>query len=89
MLTCFTNHALDQFLTKIIEYTDNVVRLGGRTKNEDLKQYSIREVRMRKGFKLDKRFHKHRDRQEMLVKQCNRLSEQYELSMQVQIITKD
>ena len=33
MLTCFTNHALDQFLSKIIEFTQNVVRIGGRTQN--------------------------------------------------------
>lgn len=34
MLTCFTNHALDQFLGKLLKYTDSVVRLGGRCKNE-------------------------------------------------------
>ena len=37
ILTCYTNHALDQFLSKIIESTKNVVRIGGNTKNEELK----------------------------------------------------
>ena len=37
MLTCYTNHALDQFLEKISMYTDSIVRLGGRAKNENLK----------------------------------------------------
>lgn len=37
LLTCYTNHALDQFLELIMGSTTNIVRLGGRTKNEDLK----------------------------------------------------
>ena len=40
-LTCYTNHALDQFLEKISEYTKNIVRLGGGTKNENLKQFTL------------------------------------------------
>lgn len=33
-LTCFTNHALDQFLEKISKFTKRIVRIGGGTKNE-------------------------------------------------------
>ena len=86
MLTCYTNHALDQFLSKITEYTKNVVRLGGRTKNEELKQYSIREAGMRKGYKLDKRFYRHRDEQKQLVKECIELSKYYEQNLQIRTI---
>lgn len=39
MLTCFTNHALDQFLGKLLNFTDSVVRLGGRSLNLDFKKY--------------------------------------------------
>ena len=51
MLTCYTNHALDQFLEHISKYTQEIVRLGGRPK-EEMKQFSIMEVSKRKGFNL-------------------------------------
>ena len=38
-IICYTNHALDQFLTHTLEYTQNVLRMGGRSKNPDLKRY--------------------------------------------------
>jgi uncharacterized protein (DUF1015 family) len=44
-LTCFTNHALDQFLEKISKFTKNIIRLGGRTKIESLKQFTLNQVR--------------------------------------------
>lgn len=34
ILTCYTNHALDQFLRMILQFTKKVVRMGGRTKDE-------------------------------------------------------
>ena len=37
-IVCFTNHTLDQFLEKILEYTKMVLRLGGRSKNDKLKK---------------------------------------------------
>jgi hypothetical protein len=48
-LTCYTNHALDQFLEKISQYTKNIVRLGGGTKNELLKQFTLGEIRKKRG----------------------------------------
>ena len=56
MLTCYTNHALDQFLEKISQYTTLIVRLGGGTKNENLKQFSLREVQKTRGAKLRRDF---------------------------------
>lgn len=32
LLTTYTNHALDQFLDKILETTDKIVRIGGSSK---------------------------------------------------------
>ena len=38
LVVCFTNHALDSFIEGILKYTDNVVRIGGRCKNEKVKE---------------------------------------------------
>ncbi|KAI9302511.1 RNA helicase [Cunninghamella echinulata] len=42
---CQTNHALDQFLEHIFEYNENIVRIGGRSKSEKLKDRLIYELR--------------------------------------------
>ncbi|KAK4873187.1 hypothetical protein RN001_015216 [Aquatica leii] len=51
LVVCLTNHALDQFLEGIVRVTDRVVRIGGQSKSEVLKQYSIREKRNNLAFK--------------------------------------
>lgn len=38
-VVCYTNHALDQFLEHILAFTDKVLRMGGRSRNPDLKRY--------------------------------------------------
>ena len=38
LVVCFTNHALDSFIEGILKYTDKVVRIGGRCKNEIVNQ---------------------------------------------------
>jgi len=38
LVVCFTNHALDSFIEGILKYTDDVVRIGGRCKNEIVNQ---------------------------------------------------
>ncbi|KAJ2984434.1 hypothetical protein NUW58_g6060 [Xylaria curta] len=42
-----TNHAVDQILNQVINLGFNVVRLGGRTQNEDIKRYSMYNLRRR------------------------------------------
>ncbi|KAI0839357.1 hypothetical protein F5Y06DRAFT_303102 [Hypoxylon sp. FL0890] len=42
-----TNHAVDQILIQLINAGFNVVRLGGRTQNEDIKRYSMYNLRRR------------------------------------------
>ena len=41
LVVCFTNHALDSFIENILKYTDNVVRIGGRCKNEVVKEKAL------------------------------------------------
>ena len=38
---CYTNHALDQIIEKILKYTNDLVRIGGRCKNEKVKKYEF------------------------------------------------
>ncbi|CDW79810.1 nfx1-type zinc finger-containing protein 1 [Stylonychia lemnae] len=41
LIVCYTNHALDQFLELISKYTDNFVRVGGRSKNEKFADHTL------------------------------------------------
>ena len=41
LVVCFTNHALDSFIEDILKYTDDVVRIGGRCKNEKVKEKAL------------------------------------------------
>jgi helicase required for RNAi-mediated heterochromatin assembly 1 len=42
-----TNHALDQILRHISNFDDNYVRLGGRSKNAEVKKHTLYELRIR------------------------------------------
>ncbi|CAO3615021.1 unnamed protein product [Cunninghamella blakesleeana] len=42
---CQTNHALDQFLEHVFKYNEKIVRIGGRSKSEILKDQLIFELR--------------------------------------------
>ena len=42
LIVCYTNHALDQFLEGIMSFhADGIVRVGGRSQNEEIKKKSI------------------------------------------------
>jgi hypothetical protein len=42
LCVCYTNHALDQFLEHLLDNGENeIVRIGGRSKSEKLKQYQL------------------------------------------------
>ncbi|XP_046667701.1 NFX1-type zinc finger-containing protein 1-like isoform X2 [Homalodisca vitripennis] len=47
LVICYTNHALDQFLEGIVQnnLTNNIVRIGGRSKSELLGPFNLRERR--------------------------------------------
>ena len=45
LCVCYTNHALDQFLTHMLKRGERrLVRIGGRTKSEALKRYELKEL---------------------------------------------
>ncbi|XP_052804207.1 NFX1-type zinc finger-containing protein 1-like isoform X1 [Mya arenaria] len=47
MVVCYTNHALDQFMREIIAQnpTSNVVRIGGRSKDEQIQNITLAKKR--------------------------------------------
>ncbi|XP_012266799.2 NFX1-type zinc finger-containing protein 1-like [Athalia rosae] len=45
IVVCLTNHALDQFLEGILEYTDSLLRIGEQSKNPKLAKYKLKTVR--------------------------------------------
>ena len=45
LCVCYTNHALDQFLEALLDAgVDDIVRLGGRTKNERIEKFQLRNL---------------------------------------------
>jgi len=69
ILTCFTNHALDQFLEKVMTKTKKIVRLGGGTKVEALKEYSLVNASKKLKINLGKRYYNQIKKQEALIQQ--------------------
>uniref|UniRef100_UPI00358FF488 NFX1-type zinc finger-containing protein 1 isoform X1 n=1 Tax=Myxine glutinosa TaxID=7769 RepID=UPI00358FF488 len=46
LVVCYTNHALDQFLEGISKFlTEGIVRVGGRSNSEAMKQFSLTNLR--------------------------------------------
>lgn len=44
LVVCYTNHALDQFLTGLMRYTDSIVRVGNQSKNEILDRFNLKQL---------------------------------------------
>lgn len=44
LIVSYTNHALDQFLTGLLRYTDSIVRIGNQSKNELLDCFNIKQI---------------------------------------------
>ncbi|XP_052040295.1 NFX1-type zinc finger-containing protein 1 [Apodemus sylvaticus] len=52
LVVCYTNHALDQFLEGIYWcQKTSIVRVGGRSNSEILKQFTLRELRNKREFR--------------------------------------
>ena len=51
LVICYTNHALDQFLEGIYDFCGNeeskIVRIGGRSKSEKLKDCNLNAIKYR------------------------------------------
>ncbi|XP_053401223.1 NFX1-type zinc finger-containing protein 1-like [Mercenaria mercenaria] len=46
LVVCYTNHALDQFLEGISQFTDGkIVRIGGRCKSDTLQPFILRNIK--------------------------------------------
>lgn len=45
LVVAFTNHALDQFLNHILEFTQSIVRIGGRCNDDTIKKFALGELR--------------------------------------------
>ena len=67
LVVCFTNRALDSFLEATLQFTDRVVRIGGRSKSELLEAHNLNSIKkwskdasMRDGtlYKLEKSLEK-------------------------------
>ncbi|CAG8496191.1 11399_t:CDS:10 [Acaulospora colombiana] len=43
IIACQTNHALDQFLEGILDFEENIIRLGSRSKSERVLQHTLYE----------------------------------------------
>ncbi|XP_065342326.1 NFX1-type zinc finger-containing protein 1-like [Cloeon dipterum] len=45
LVVCLTNHALDQFLVGMLPFTDDLVRIGGQSKREELDNFNMKKLR--------------------------------------------
>ncbi|XP_019799428.1 NFX1-type zinc finger-containing protein 1 [Tursiops truncatus] len=58
LVVCYTNHALDQFLEGIYKcQKTSIVRVGGRSNSEILKQFTLRELRNKREFRRNLPMH--------------------------------
>ncbi|KAG8519603.1 NFX1-type zinc finger-containing protein 1 [Galemys pyrenaicus] len=58
LVVCYTNHALDQFLEGIYKcQKTSIVRVGGRSNSEILRQFTLRELRNKREFHRDLPMH--------------------------------
>lgn len=73
LVVCYTNHALDQFMEGILEFTQEVVRIGGQSKSEIIENYSLRNLtRMfRKSMTTDRGLRNINDRVKSLMRDIN------------------
>lgn len=44
LVVCYTNHALDQFLSGLLRFSDSMVRIGNQSKNEALDCYNLKQL---------------------------------------------
>uniref|UniRef100_A0AAR5PM44 RZ-type domain-containing protein n=1 Tax=Dendroctonus ponderosae TaxID=77166 RepID=A0AAR5PM44_DENPD len=47
LVICYTNHALDQFLEGILSENDDIVRVGGQSKNKHLEDFTLSTLKRR------------------------------------------
>ena len=52
LIVCFSNHALDQFLSHLIPFTEDIIRIGGRCKDEKLTPYLLSTNKIKMNHQL-------------------------------------
>ncbi|XP_074776511.1 NFX1-type zinc finger-containing protein 1 [Athene noctua] len=58
LIVCYTNHALDQFLEGIYTFQKHgIVRVGGRSSSQVLKQFTLKELRKKSEFRYNLPMH--------------------------------
>eukprot|EP00033_Pygsuia_biforma_P004585 GCRY01005027.1.p1 GENE.GCRY01005027.1~~GCRY01005027.1.p1 ORF type:complete len:2003 (+),score=401.39 GCRY01005027.1:144-6152(+) len=68
LVICFSNHALDQFLEIILQFENNILRIGGRSKSEKMADYNLfTKMKNSEPSRLLKRqlYERHRIREEI------------------------
>ena len=61
LMVCYTNHALDQFLEKVLEFNQErgaIIRVGGRSKSQSLEGCNLK-IFVKDNRQRDKRFYIH------------------------------
>ncbi|KRT83391.1 hypothetical protein AMK59_4486, partial [Oryctes borbonicus] len=76
LVVCFTNHALDQFLEGLLLATDEVVRIGGQSKNQNLDKYNIKSLRKTSNKRFTRAFYDAREEARSAHNELKRLHEQ-------------
>uniref|UniRef100_A0AC34GXD3 DNA2/NAM7 helicase helicase domain-containing protein n=1 Tax=Panagrolaimus sp. ES5 TaxID=591445 RepID=A0AC34GXD3_9BILA len=61
LVICYTNHALDQFLEGISDFCTDIIRVGGRSKNEAMEEYNLCSKRYSHKSDLQQRYYEMRD----------------------------
>ena len=62
LMVCYTNHALDQFLEKVLEFLPSrkIIRVGGRSKSDKLQNCNLKKFTYR--YRLNDRREEVRER---------------------------
>lgn len=89
MLTCQTNHALDQFLRKLLEYTKKLVRLGSRSQDKMFKQFQIREMGKELGLPFPKKYGSQKRKHKGMLTQFRRHSDSYNTIFKVPVFVEE
>ncbi|KAJ3662954.1 hypothetical protein Zmor_007268 [Zophobas morio] len=72
LVICYTNHALDQFLEGITEFTGEIVRVGGQSKNEKMKLFNLKN---RSRFKMSAAVYQQRNEVQVMLGQIRSITE--------------
>jgi len=81
LMICYTNHALDQFLSAIIRKLSlspqTVVRVGGRSKHPEIEPFLIQKLRQKRGHPVSEELTEMYDKLDTINKKIKDLSNQW------------